>query len=92
MTPTVFEVERMLENHGVDDLPMDYEMAEQGFWEREYKDIQTCFCVIHHPLSGAYFGVKASCTGDHWSGYETTIDYVEHVKPVQKTVTEWVPA
>lgn len=94
MIPTVFEVERMLENHDMTYLllPIDYEIAEQGFWETEYKDMQTCFTVIHHKPSDSYFGISASRSGSCYGGYESTIDYVEHVKPVQKTVTEWEPA
>lgn len=85
-------IKKELEGYGTDalwgDVPEDFVEKHHSVWEDEGKH-QLASVVYEHVPTGTYWMACGSRYGDHWSGYEVSLDSVEQVKPVEKTVTVW---
>ena len=81
--------ELLNEDPWTDDLlSTDWLVEFSGNWEDNHKS-EAKFDVVRHKESGRYFGCHFSRTGDHWQGYETSLDDVAEVEPYTKTITAW---
>lgn len=80
--------ELLNEDPWTDELPDTFEVFEEGDWTDEGKT-ESKGDVVKHLPSGRFFQCFFSRYGDHWQGYETSLDDVAEVEPYTKTITAW---
>ncbi|AEJ81493.1 gp5.8 [Erwinia phage vB_EamP-L1] len=89
MSKIINELEESLkENPWVDELPEAWMTIKSGDWTDEGK-FGSREDIVQHALSGRYFAVYTTRTGDHWQGHETEFESAVEVEPYTKTVTAY---
>ncbi len=64
--------------------------VENGEWEHNYKNYHNNYQVIREVATGNHYRTLLTREGDHYDGYEVTVDGVERVRPVQRIINSWV--
>lgn len=84
--PTVSEIEAILKEVHIEDMPDEYEIIEEGTWEQEHK-YQHSYVILKHLPSATFWGVSLTRYGTYWEGYETEVSDVRRVEPREETIT-----